>query len=240
MDYNVRLISPFCLKRFWWRCEADSRGPSSHTAGASLRPHFDSDAQLPAGLGLVCRQFNLLPVHVMLFFFSPPPLQLPHPPPISWSTVLVCECVFAYVNRNVWRLPVESGRGITACSVLLLIFLYITFFSCAFAPCTCNAALLNIKWRLIPGSTSTAAAAAYDCAVVGAIGGSVWSGRLFVRLHADGHICKRMPRFWVGAANVIATTFDCLAGVASMSEGNKGPAGLAARLLLQIAEWFYG
>lgn len=67
--------------------------------------------------------------------------------------------VFAHVNRNVWRptmLPhtpthkhTHGGRQ-TMCAHYTQFY---TFF--LRLACTCNAALFNIKWRLIPGSTSS-------------------------------------------------------------------------------------
>lgn len=77
--------------------------------------------------------------------------------------------VFAHVNRNVWRLtmlqsgcaihkhthpytPIHKHTHTHANHVCTLHTILHIFLSLA---CTCNAALFNIKWRLIPGSTSS-------------------------------------------------------------------------------------
>jgi len=72
------------------------------------------------------------------FAFSTPVTS----PTFHFSAALFFQPMFAYVNRNVWR-P-EWG------ALCIYAHANIPFFSSHM----CNAALFNIKWRLIPGSTS--------------------------------------------------------------------------------------
>lgn len=85
-----------------------------------------------AGRCAVCEQFNLLSLHVLPFF------------PLCLRTLIE-----TFGGQRCCHTHTHGGRQ-TMCAHYTQFY---TFF--LRLACTCNAALFNIKWRLIPGSTSS-------------------------------------------------------------------------------------
>jgi len=152
------------------------------------------------------------------FAFSTPVTS----PTFHFSAALFFQPMFAYVNRNVWR-P-EWG------ALCIYAHANIPFFSSHM----CNAALFNIKWRLIPGSTSILRGKGQvqhqNGRVVCDMSDILWGWHL----QFAGYRGNRGPT----GANVIATTFDCCPFSRRLryflASSHMAPHHF--RLLLQIAE----
>lgn len=211
----------------------------------------DSDSSHDSSYDSSCCSFALLSV-----FFCPSLL-------LFASNSICCPCTFCLFSPLCLRTLIETFGGQRCCTVGVAhshtqytqYTQFYTFF--LRLACTCNAALFNIKWRLIPGSTSSQSThtrrdpdpdyesflpsarfpvEAVKCSSSSSTGG-IWGLPLglFACLQAAemsqagagaGAGAEGAAYEWGWAANVIATTFDCLADTtdaataASMSMGH--------------------